>query len=70
LVAGLPWYVELERHADQGQEVGVYTMCHLPFDWMTYRDASGFFFQFTLDVALDTTREVTFSSRRTWVETS
>jgi hypothetical protein len=70
LVAGLPWYVTLKHQAAQGQEVGVYTMCDLPFDWMTYGDGAGFFFHFTLEAALGTpfTKAFLFAGKRTWTE--
>jgi hypothetical protein len=71
LVAGLPWCVELEHEDDQENEVGVYTMSDLPFDWMTYGDGAGFFFHYKLEVALGTPHTKTFSSdksERTWTE--
>jgi hypothetical protein len=55
LVAGLPWYVELQRRADQGKEVGVSTMCHLPFNWMTFGNSSGFFFNYHVEAKRNTT---------------
>jgi hypothetical protein len=70
LVAGLPWCVELRHHADQETEVGVYTMCDLPFDWMTYGDGSTFLFTYKLEWALGTSKTVSFASSRTWVETT
>jgi hypothetical protein len=72
LVAGLPWWVELERRADREREVGVFTVCHLPFDWMTFGDGAGFFFHYTLEVAPGTPRTQAFSpstSVRRWTET-
>jgi hypothetical protein len=71
LVAGLPWYVELQRRADQGKEVGVSTVCHLPFDWMTFGDSSGFFFRYGVDWALGTPRRSLLfkvCGKRTWTE--
>jgi hypothetical protein len=70
LVAGLPWSVRLQRAVDQGQEVGVYTTCDLPFDWMAYGDGAGFFFIYRLEVALNTPHTTTFSSNseRRWTE--
>jgi hypothetical protein len=62
LVAGLPWRVHLERGADKEKEVIMYTMCHLPFDWMTFGDGAGFFFTDTVEVALGTPRTKTFLS--------
>jgi hypothetical protein len=61
LVAGLPWYIGLHRHCKPTGAAGavVLTMCHLPFDWMTYKDGDGFYFTCTLEVGLGTPRVVT-----------
>jgi hypothetical protein len=72
LVAGLPWYIELQRRADQQSEVGVYTMCDLPFDGMTFGLGAGFFFHYRIEWALGTPRRKTFPfmdlGKRTWTE--
>jgi hypothetical protein len=71
LVAGMPWCVGLERRAVQGEEVGVFSMCNLPFDWMTYGDGAGFFFTDKVEAALGTPRTQTVLSgkRRRYTET-
>jgi hypothetical protein len=62
LVAGLPWIVELFHGNKGGEEAGqaiLRTMCSLPFEWMTYEDGAGFYYQYKLEVGVGAQRERT-----------
>jgi hypothetical protein len=67
LAAGLPWFVKLvhtQATDSGGEKLGVYTMCNLPFDWMSYEDGSGFYFQYKLEVGVGAPRETSQTKRR------
>jgi hypothetical protein len=70
LVAGLPWRVEVQRRTDQQNGIGLFSMCDLPFDWMTYGDGAGFFFESRVEVAPGTphTKTFSFAGQRTWTQ--
>jgi hypothetical protein len=71
LVAGLPWCLELHRMDDDGKgarQAAFSTMCSLPFEWMTYEDGAGFYYQYKLKVGVGAQREriVTKGNTRYW----
>lgn len=70
LAAGMPWYIELYRTAGEMevQQAAMYTMCDLPFEWMTLRGGPGFYYSYTLQVGFGTENETSFTDdgRRRW----
>jgi hypothetical protein len=70
LGAGMPWYIELHRTAGEMevQQAAMYTMCGLPFEWMTFRNGAGFYYHYTLQVGVGTENETAFTDdgKRRW----
>jgi hypothetical protein len=67
LAAGLPWFVRLKRTQateSEGEKLRVSTMCSFPFDWMSYEDGSGFYYQYKLEVGVGAPRETSYTKRR------